>query len=367
MKATVAVLPGDGIGPEVTEEAVKVIDEINRLFGHDINVQYGIIGGVAIDNSGCPLPEQTLALCKKADAVLLGAVGGPKWDHLPGPKRPESGLLALRKELSVFANVRPIEVWPPLSGTSPLRREVLEGTNFVILRELTGGLYFGQPKLIRETEEGLEAVDTLIYNEREIERIVRKGFEFATQRRNKLTSVDKANVLESSRLWRKVVERIADDFPQVKVNHLLVDAAAMQLVQNPAQFDVVVTENMFGDILSDEAAILTGSIGMLPSASLSEGGSGLYEPIHGTAPDIAGQNVANPLAAILSVAMLYRYSFSLLEEADAVEASVRQVIEQGNRTKDLAGPNEQVRTTSEMGSRVREALKRRVENAKNLV
>lgn len=357
MEARIAVLPGDGIGPEVTREAVLLLVDIADIYGHQFQIEYGQIGGIAIDATGVPLPEETVALCTSSHAVLLGAVGGPKWDHLGGQVRPEAGLLGLRKALGVYANLRPIEVWSQLVEASPLKPEVLVGTDLLIVRELTGGLYFGEPRERRQGISGLEVVDTLLYTEVEIERLVRKGFVLAEGRRGKLTSVDKANVLESSRLWRETVNRVHAEYPHVEVNHMLVDTAAMQLIQNPRQFDVVITENLFGDILSDEAAILTGSIGLLPSASLSEDGPGLYEPIHGSAPDIAGQNIANPLATFLSVALLLRHSLGLAAEAENVENSVRQVIEQGYRTRDLASETVESIGTDEMSKWVRQAIR----------
>ena len=366
MQARIAVVSGDGIGPEVTTEALQLLDVIATEFQHEFSYSHGLIGGIAYDETGNPLPEETISICRKADAVLLGAVGGPKWDALPGTVRPEAGLLGLRKVLSVYANVRPIQVWPDLIDASPLRPEVLAGADFVILRELTGGLYFGEPRLRRESAGGVEAVDTLVYSEVEIERIVRMAFDMARGRRQHVTSVDKANVLESSRLWRETTNRVHQDYPDVTLDHMLVDTAAMQLISNPRQFDVMVTENMFGDILSDEAATLTGSIGLLPSASLSAGGPGLYEPIHGSAPDIAGQGLANPLAMMLSVAMMLRHSFGLTKEADDVEAAVQEVIASGARTRDLARNGEKVVSTTEMGDLVRHAVRRTV-HAKDTV
>jgi 3-isopropylmalate dehydrogenase len=352
----IAVLPGDGIGPEVTREAVCLLEEIAQLFGHQFRFEYGKIGGVAIDEEGTPLPDRTVALCQQSDAVLLGAVGGPKWDKGTASQRPETGLLGLRKALGMYANLRPITVFPSLQDASTLKPEVLKGVDMVIVRELTGGLYFGTPRERRQGENGLEVVDTLLYTEAEMERILRLGFEIARNRRSKLTSVDKANVLESSRLWRELAEKLAVEYPDVQLTHVLVDNAAMQLVRNPAQFDVIVTENLFGDILSDEAAMITGSIGMLPSASMSQTGAGLYEPIHGSAPDIAGQNKANPLATFLSVALLLRHSLGLHQEAETVERAVHHVLEAGGRTGDISQPGEHVLTTQEMSERVRSAL-----------
>lgn len=361
MSKKIAVLPGDGIGREVTSEAVKLLEAVGQQFGHTFQFEYGEIGGSALDKTGVPLPEETLQLCKESDAVLLGAVGGPKWDHGPGEKRPEAGLLALRKGLELYANLRPVIVFPPLADASSLKREVLEGVDLMIVRELTGGLYFGQPRGRKETEEGLAVVDTLYYTEVEIERVIRKAFEIARVRRKHLVSVDKANVLDSSRLWREVAERVSKDYPDVTLEHMLVDNAAMQLVRKPSQFDTIVTENMFGDILSDEGAMISGSLGMLPSASLNESGIGLYEPVHGSAPDIAGKNLANPLAMILSVGMMLKYSFNLEKEAEAVEQAVRQTLQDGYRTRDLVAEGEPYLTTTEMGEKVRSYLAQHVD------
>lgn len=352
----IALLPGDGIGPETVSEAVKVMGVIGERYGIDFKLEKGLVGGAAIDQVGDPLPEEALELCKRSDAVLLGAVGGPKWDNNPAHLRPEKGLLGLRKELGLFANIRPVSVFESLAGASTLKPEVIKGVDLVVVRELTGGIYFGE-KRRRETDQGMEASDTMVYNEWEIERIVRQAYEIARQRRKKLASVDKANVLESSRLWREVVNRIAPDYPDVELEHVLVDNCAMQLLRRPASFDVIVTENMFGDILSDEAAMLTGSIGMLSSASLAEGSFGLYEPVHGSAPDIAGQGVANPIATILSVALMLRLSFGLAEAAGAVERAVAQVLHEGHRTADLAADRTQAIGTAEMGLRIAEAIR----------
>jgi len=367
MEATIAVLPGDGIGPEVTKEAVLLLEDVAAQFGHTLHFQYGAIGGVAYDSHQHPFPEATRALCRASDAVLLGAVGGPKWDGVQADLRPEAGLLALRKTLRVYANVRPIVVWPSLMDASPLKPDVVSGADFVIIRELTGGLYFGQPRGRTADVEGVRVVDTLVYTETEIERIVRKGFEFAYGRRKHLTSVDKANVLESSRLWRETVNRVQLDYPDVAVTHMLVDTAAMQLVTNPRQFDVIVTENLFGDILSDEAAVVSGSIGVLPSASLSDDGPGLFEPIHGSAPDIAGLGFANPLGTFLSAALLLRYGLGLGLEGAAVERAVQSAITRGARTRDLVKPGVDCLTTTAMGAAVREALKGAHEHAENAV
>ncbi|WLD93682.1 3-isopropylmalate dehydrogenase [Alkalihalobacillus sp. AL-G] len=334
MKRKVAVLPGDGIGQEVMNGALAVLKAVGDQFGHQFEVIQGDIGGVAIDSHGTPLPKQTLELCKECDAVLLGAVGGPKWKDVPVQLRPEKGLLGIRKELGLFANLRPISTFKSLLDASPLKRNVVQGVDFVIVRELTGGLYFGKPSE-RRGENKEVAVDTLHYERSEIEKVVHKAFQLASNRRKKLTSVDKANVLESSRLWREVVDEISGDYPDVEVEHLLVDAAAMKIVYQPTQFDVIVTENMFGDILSDEASMLTGSLGMLPSASLREDHFGLYEPVHGSAPDIAGEDKANPMAMMLSVAMMLKHSFGLKEEAEMVEKAVQEVLDTGYRTDDL--------------------------------
>ena len=356
MNKRIAVLAGDGIGPEVTQETVCLLEEIAQRFGHQFEFSYGLIGGIAIDEAGTPLPEETVTLCREADAVLLGAVGGPKWDRNPAALRPETGLLGLRKALGLYANLRPIAVYPNLMEASTLKPEVLDGVDLLIVRELTGGLYFGEPRERRQGANGLEVVDTLAYTEAEIERILRLGFELAAARGGRLTSVDKANVLESSRLWRETADRLALEYKDVELTHMLVDNAAMQLVRRPAQFDVIVTENMFGDILSDEAAMITGSIGMLPSASLGEGGPGLYEPVHGSAPDIAGQGKANPLATFASAALMLRHSLGMPEEAAVVEQAVQQVLQDGWKTADLGGGADAL-STAQMGEKVRENLK----------
>ncbi|SIS58729.1 3-isopropylmalate dehydrogenase [Alicyclobacillus vulcanalis] len=358
MTKKIAILPGDGIGREVTAEAVKLIHVVAEAHGERWSLEEGLIGGSAYDATGNPLPEETVRLCRAADAVLLGAVGGPKWDQLPGDRRPEAGLLGIRKALEVFANLRPIQTWPGLLAASPLKRELVEGVDFIIVRELTGGLYFGEPKA--RLNGGEAVVDTLHYTRDEIRRVVRVAFDLAKSRRGRLTSVDKANVLESSRVWREVVEEVAADYPGVTVEHLLVDNAAMQIVTRPKTFDVIVTENMFGDILSDEAAVITGSIGMLPSASLGEKGPGLYEPVHGSAPDIAGQGLANPLATFLSVALMMRHSLQLPHAADAIEQAVYGVIERGVRTRDLARAGEAFVKTAEVSAMVCEDVQRRL-------
>ncbi|WP_243298114.1 3-isopropylmalate dehydrogenase [Bacillus litorisediminis] len=336
MKKKVAVLPGDGIGPEVMSGALDVLHAVGDLFGHDFEVEQGDIGGVAIDLHNEPLPQATLELCKQSDAILLGAVGGPKWQDVPVHLRPEKGLLDIRKELGLFANLRPVATFESLLEASPLKRNVIENVDFVIVRELTGGIYFGKPSERRGKNKEI-AVDTLLYDRSEIERVVHKAFQLASIRRKKLTSVDKANVLESSRMWHEVVDEASQHYPDVEVEHLLVDAAAMKLIYQPKHFDVIVTENMFGDILSDEASMLTGSLGMLPSASLREDFLGLYEPVHGSAPDIAGQDRANPLAIILSVALMLKYSFGLQQEAELIEHAVQEVLNAGYRTRDLGG------------------------------
>lgn len=353
----IAVIPGDGIGPEVVAEAEKVLQRVEEVFGYSFETEHALFGGIAIDEKGTPLPEETLSVCKNADAVLLGAVGGPKWDNNPKELRPETGLLGIRKALGLFSNLRPAVVFDCLKDASTLKPEVLEGTDLIVVRELTGGIYFGE-KFRRETEFGQEAVDTCAYNETEVERIVRQAFQIAQKRSKRLASVDKANVLESSRLWREVVIRVAADYPDVELEHVLVDNCAMQLLRRPASFDVIVTENMFGDILSDEAAMLTGSIGMLSSASLGEGSFGLYEPVHGSAPDIAGQNLANPVATILSVALMLRMTFGYSDAADAIEAAVKNVLDAGHRTGDIATDKSQAIGTTQMGDLIVAAIQK---------
>jgi 3-isopropylmalate dehydrogenase len=337
MKAHVVVLPGDGIGPEVTAEALRVLDAVASRGGHELSFTERLMGGCSIDRHGTALTDEVLADCQKADAVLLGAVGGPKWDDPRAKVRPEQGLLGLRKGLGVFANLRPVKVHPALVDASPLRPDRLTGVDILVIRELTGGLYFGQPKG-RDVKDGHErAVDTLEYQDFEVKRVVDLAFRLAKGRKKKVTSVDKANVLESSRLWRQIATQIGQASPDVALDHMLVDTAAMRLVTSPASFDVVVTENMFGDILTDEAAVLAGSMGMLPSASLGEKGPGLYEPIHGSAPDIAGKGIANPLGTILSVAMMLRHSLGLEAEARTIEDAVHRAVAEGARTGDLGG------------------------------
>ncbi len=351
----VVLLPGDGIGPEVIAEAALVLRDAALFAGIDIDLVELPVGGAAIDRSGEPLPEETLQEAKRADAVLLGAVGSPRHDRLPRDRRPERALLGLRKGLRVFANLRPVRLHPALVGASPLRPERVRGTDLLIVRELTGGIYFGTPRGVKGRGEGRVARNTMVYSVAEIRRIARVAFEAARGRRHKVTSVDKANILETSQLWREVVTRTARDYADVRLEHLYVDNAAMQLVARPTDFDVILTENMFGDILSDEAAMLAGGIGMLPSASLGEG-PGLFEPVHGSAPDIAGRGVANPLAAILSAAMLLRHSLGRPGEAARIEAAVARVLDEGARTAELAGPEERALSTRDMGSRVRQAL-----------
>jgi 3-isopropylmalate dehydrogenase len=348
----IAVLPGDGIGPEVVAEGLKVLRAVASRFGHQFSFHEALIGGCAIDVTGSPLPAETVAVCRAADAILLGAVGGPKWDDPQARVRPEQGLLGIRKELGLFANLRPVRIYPQLIDASPLRPERLQGVDLIVVRELTGGIYFGE-KRREQGDHGEWASDLCLYNEEEIVRVVRVAAHLARQRRKKLTLVDKANVLETSRLWRSVTTRlIKTEFPDLHFETMLVDACAMHLIRRPADFDVIVTENMFGDILTDEASMLAGSMGMLPSASLGDGRLGLYEPIHGSAPDIAGQGKANPLATILSVAMLLRHSLNLPSEADCVEAAVASVIERGIVTADIAVPGQHTYSTTAVGDAV---------------
>jgi 3-isopropylmalate dehydrogenase len=361
----IAVLPGDGIGQEVTEQAVRVLRAVEKLAGATFEFEQALVGGAAIDATGHPLPPATLALCKQAHAILFGAVGGPKWENVPHEVRAERGLLAIRKELDLYANLRPATCFSMLVDASPLKRSVVEGTDIMVIRELTGGLYYGEPRGVeRLPDGGARAVNTMVYTTHEIERVARMGFEVARKRRKHLTSVDKNNVLVVSQLWREVVTTVAKDYPDVTLDHILVDNCSMALVHKPTQFDTIVTENTFGDILSDEAAILAGSMGMLPSASLGAlagaggGPIGLYEPVHGTAPDIAGKGIANPIAAILSAAMLLRYSLNMVREADRVDAAVRRVLEQGHRTKDIAGPNDTGLGTKEMGDLIVQHVER---------
>lgn len=360
MEKNIAVIKGDGIGPEIVTEAMKVLDKVAEKFGHKFNYEQLLMGGCSIDANGVPLTDETIERCKASDAVLMGSIGGDTttspWYKLPADLRPEAGLLGIRKALGLFANLRPCVLFRQLSGACPLKEEISsKGFDMLIMRELTGGLYFGK----RYTEERngvMVAVDTLEYSEPEIRRIAKKAFEVAMQRRKKVTSVDKANVLDSSRLWRKVVEEVAKEYPEVKLEHMLVDNCAMQLVKDPAQFDVMVTENMFGDILSDEASMITGSIGMLASASMNETSFGLYEPSGGSAPDIAGQNKANPIATILSAAMMLRYSFKMDKEADAVENAINKTLEDGFRTGDIMSEGMKLVSCSEMGDKIVERI-----------
>ncbi|OAB39473.1 3-isopropylmalate dehydrogenase [Paenibacillus macquariensis subsp. defensor] len=353
----IAVISGDGIGPEVVAEALKVLKRTEELFGYSFETEHALFGGIAIDQKGTPLPQETLDICKNADAVLLGAVGGPQWDNNPKELRPETGLLAIRKELGLFSNLRPAVVFDCLKDASTLKPEVLEGTDLMVVRELTGGIYFGE-KFRRQGDQGEEAVDTCVYNVTEVERIIRQGFEIAQKRRKKLASVDKANVLETSRLWREVANRLAPEYPDVELEHILVDNCAMQLLRRPSSFDVIVTENMFGDILSDEAAMLTGSIGMLSSASMGEGSYGLYEPVHGSAPDIAGQELANPIATILSLALMFRITFGYEDAANSIEEAVAEVLNAGHRTSDIAVDKSKAIGTSQMGDLILAAMKK---------
>ena len=360
MNKKIAVIKGDGIGPEIVVEAMKVLDKVAEKFGHSFDYEQLLMGGCSIDANGVPLTDETVAACKSSDAVLMGSIGGntttSPWYKLPANLRPEAGLLKIRKELGLFANLRPCLLYPQLSGACPLKEEIsAKGFDMLIMRELTGGLYFGERKT-EEVDGVMTAVDTLSYNEKEIRRIAVKAFEVAMKRSKKVTSVDKANVLDSSRLWRKIVTEVAADYPEVTLEHMLVDNAAMQLVKDPAQFDVMVTENMFGDILSDEASMITGSIGMLPSASMNETKFGLYEPSGGSAPDIAGMNKANPIATILSAAMMLRYSFDMTEEADAVEAAVAKVLDEGYRTGDIMSDGCTAVSCTEMGSLIAERV-----------
>ena len=356
MEYKLAVIPGDGIGPDVVEQTLLVLDKVGEKFGHTFHYQKVLAGGCALDATGACLPQETIDVCKASDAVLLGAVGGWKWDTLPGDQRPERALLGLRKALGLFANLRPALLFEQLADASPLKPEILAGgLDIVVVRELTGGIYFGE-KGFKDTDLGPAAYDVEQYAEEEVRRIAKVAFDMAMKRSKHVTSVDKANVLESSRLWRRVVAEVALDYPEVTLDNLYVDNAAMQLVRNPRQFDVIVTSNIFGDILSDEASQITGSIGMLPSASLAKGNFGMYEPVHGSAPDIAGQDKANPMATILSAAMMLRYTFGLLQEADAVENAVKAVLDQGYRTPDLFAGEGTLIGTAEMGRRIAEAI-----------
>lgn len=360
MNYNVTVIPGDGIGPEIVREARKVLDQVGKVFGHSFDYTEILMGGCSIDAYGVPLTEEALETARKSDAVLLGAVGGDvgnsRWYDVAPNLRPEAGLLAIRKGLGLFANIRPAYLYKELAEACPLKKEIIgDGFDMVIMRELTGGLYFGD-RYTKEVDGVMTAVDTLTYNEKEIRRIAVKAFDIAMERRKKVTSVDKANVLDSSRLWRKVVEEVAADYPEVELSHMLVDNCAMQLVMNPGQFDVILTENMFGDILSDEASMITGSIGMLSSASMNESKFGLYEPSHGSAPDIAGKDMANPIATILSAAMLLRYSFDMDREADAVEKAVQAVLTEGYRTGDIMSEGCTRVGTCKMGDLIAERI-----------
>ena len=359
LQVNILILPGDGIGPEIVAEAEKVIAALVNDHGLEVNTEHALIGGSAIDATGCPLPEETLDMAKSSNAVLLGAVGGPKWESMERSLRPERGLLAIRSGLGLYANLRPAMLYKELVTASTLKSEVVTGLDIMIVRELTGGIYFGEPRGIRSLENGQrEGFNTLVYSEAEIERIARMAFVVAEKRNRRVCSVDKANVLEATELWREVVTGVAKDYPEVTLQHMYVDNAAMQLVRQPKQFDVIVTTNMFGDILSDLAAMLTGSIGMLPSASINGSGQGIYEPVHGSAPDIAGQNMANPLATILSLAMMLRFSLDKPDYADRVELAVGKVLADGLRTADLYTDGTRKVGTSEMGDAVVAALNR---------
>ena len=354
----IAVIKGDGIGPEIVTEAQKVLDRVAKVYGHTFEYRDVLMGGCAIDETGEPLPEETVKVCLDSDSVLLGAVGGHKWDDLPGDKRPEAGLLGIRGALKLFANIRPAKLIPALSDACPLKEDITKnGLDLVIVRELIGGAYFGKRSTTVDENGVKTACDSMAYSDYEVERIARVAFEMARKRRNKVHSVDKANVLDSSRLWREVTHKVAKEYPDVEFSDILVDNTAMQLVHNPAQFDVLVTENLFGDILSDEASMITGSLGMIPSASLGEGTLGLYEPIHGSAPDIAGQNKANPIATILSAAMMLRYSFDMQKEADAIESAVDKVLNDGFRTGDIMSEGKTQVSCSEMGDLIVKEIK----------
>lgn len=356
MKAKIVLLPGDGVGPEVVGASRQVLESVAKKHGHELSFETHLMGGIAIDETGDPLPAATLSACKASDAVLLGAVGGPKWDDPAAKTRPEAGLLRIRQGLGLFANLRPVRSYPELYDASPLRPERVKDVDMLIVRELTGGLYFGQPRLRENTPQGVRAVDTLEYTDIEIRRVVQLACTLARGRRRKVTSVDKANVLESSRLWRQIASQVGSDFTDIRMDHQLVDSCAMRLITAPSAFDVVVTENMFGDILSDEAAVLTGSLGMLPSASLGDGRLGLYEPIHGSAPDIAGRGIANPVGTILSAALLLRHSLGLESEAQAIERAVERALADGARTADLGAAKPL--STSGMADAILERLER---------
>ena len=358
MTKRIALIPGDGIGPEIVAQAKAVLDRVAEIFGHEFTYTEVAMGGNAIDRYGDPLPQEMLDKCLASDSVLLGAVGGPKWNGVPGPQRPEKGLLRLRAGMGVYSNNRPAKIWPQLASASPLKPEIVEGgIDFLIVRELIGGIYFGKHETVTENGEPV-AIDELRYTESEIRRIGRIGFETAQKRNHKLCSVEKSNVLDSSRLWKKVMHQLAAEYPDVDLSDMLVDNCAMQIVKDPSQFDVIVTENMFGDILSDEASMITGSIGMIPSSSLGDGTRGLYEPIHGSAPDIAGKDIANPIGTILAAAMMLRYSFDMAAEADCIESAVSAVLEAGYRTGDIFSPGCTQVGCREMGRLVTEHLKK---------
>ena len=356
MSKSILVLAGDGIGPEIVKQAERVLEHLTQNYGLDVTLEHGLLGGVAYDETGSPYPEKTQQQARSADAILLGAVGGPKWDQIERPLRPERGLLAIRSDLELFANLRPAILFSELASASSLKPEIVSDLDIMIVRELTGGIYFGQPRGIEEVNGERKGYNTLVYLEHEIQRIAHNAFTVARQRNKKVCSVDKANVLESTELWREVVTTVAKDYPDVELEHMYVDNAAMQLVRDPKQFDVILTTNMFGDILSDLASMLTGSIGMLPSASLDKNGKGMYEPIHGSAPDIAGQDKANPLATILSVSMMLRYSLDEAEQADRIEKAVRQVLASGKRTADISEQGKEVLGCEAMGDAVVSAL-----------
>jgi 3-isopropylmalate dehydrogenase len=358
----IALLKGDGIGPEIVQSAVEVLQKIGELFRYSFTFEEGLIGGIAIDQKGDPLPQETLELCLKADAVLLGAVGGPKWDDLPTHKRPEKGLLGIRKALDLYANLRPAKVYEPLISSSPLKDDVVRGTDFIVVRELTGDVYYGEPRGVFVEQGKRVGINTMRYTEDEIRRVVRKSFEIARDRRKKLTSVDKSNVLEVSALWRDIVQEESKNFPEVQVEHLYVDNCAMQIVRRPSSFDVIVTGNIFGDILSDESAVITGSLGMLPSASIGDTHA-LYEPVHGSAPDIAGKGIANPIATILSASMMLRYSFGLKEAADAIEKAVEMALQKGYRTPDIYTEGSKKVGTREMTSAIISMLEELCKNS----
>lgn len=357
MEKNIAVIKGDGIGPEIVGETIKVLDRVAGKYGHTFNYTYVLMGGIAIDETGVPLPKETVEKCIASDSVLLGAVGGPKWDKGEGGMRPEAGLLGIREALKLFANIRPAKLLKPLVSACPLKSDITDkGLDLVIVRELIGGAYFGERRTFIDENGHKTASDSMTYRDYEIDRICRVAFEMAKKRRGKVTSVDKANVLDSSRLWREVSHKVAAEYPEIEFSDMLVDNTAMQLVRDPSQFDVIVTENLFGDILSDEASMITGSLGMIPSASLGEGSLGLYEPIHGSAPDIAGQNKANPIAAVLSAAMMLRYSFDMSGEADAIEKAVDKALEEGLRTGDIMSEGKRLVSCSEMGDRIAELI-----------